>query len=116
VVTQVKDGETKIFRFKANRPGVYVYHCASPHVPTHIANGMYGLIIVEPKEGVHAQLSGALDNLNKAVGPGSNTGLQSDCSVIENCTNLPNLMSKKTTSTIPSDFHSVFKTIPIKAE
>jgi nitrite reductase (NO-forming) len=52
VLTQVKDGETKIFRFKANRPGVYVYHCASPHVPTHIANGMYGLIIVEPKKGL----------------------------------------------------------------
>ena len=52
VLTQVQDGETKIFRFTANRPGVYVYHCASPHVPTHIANGMYGLIIVEPKEGL----------------------------------------------------------------
>lgn len=52
VLTQVKDGETKIFRFKANRSGVYVYHCASPHVPTHIANGMYGLIVVEPKEGL----------------------------------------------------------------
>jgi len=52
VLTQVKDGETKIFRFTANRPGVYVYHCASPHVPTHIANGMYGLIIVEPREGL----------------------------------------------------------------
>ncbi|TSC58574.1 MAG: Cu2+-exporting ATPase [Candidatus Peregrinibacteria bacterium Greene0416_19] len=50
VLTQVADGETKIFRFKANRPGVYVYHCASPHVPTHIANGMYGLIVVEPKK------------------------------------------------------------------
>ena len=47
-LTQVKDGETKIFRFKADRPGIYVYHCASPHVPTHIANGMYGLIVVEP--------------------------------------------------------------------
>lgn len=51
-LTQVKDGETKTFRFRANRPGVYVYHCASPHVPTHIANGMYGLIVVEPKEGL----------------------------------------------------------------
>lgn len=50
VVTQVEDGETKIFRFKANRPGVYVYHCASPHVPTHIANGMYGLIVVDPED------------------------------------------------------------------
>jgi len=52
VLTQVKDGETKVFRFLANRPGVYVYHCASPHVPTHIANGMYGLIVVEPKGGL----------------------------------------------------------------
>jgi Cu+-exporting ATPase len=52
VLTQVEDGETKIFRFKANRPGVYIYHCASPHVPTHIANGMYGMIVVEPKEGL----------------------------------------------------------------
>jgi len=52
VLTQVADGETKKFRFKANRPGVYIYHCASPHVPTHIANGMYGMITVEPKEGL----------------------------------------------------------------
>ncbi len=47
-LTQVESGETKVFRFRASRPGVYVYHCASPHVPTHIANGMYGLIVVEP--------------------------------------------------------------------
>lgn len=49
---QVKTGETKIFRFKALRPGIFVYHCASPHIPTHVANGMYGLILVEPKEGL----------------------------------------------------------------
>lgn len=42
----------KTFAFKALRPGLYVYHCASPHIPTHIANGMYGLILVEPKEGM----------------------------------------------------------------
>lgn len=52
VLTQTKDGETKTFSFKALRPGLYVYHCASPHIPTHIANGMYGLILVEPKEGM----------------------------------------------------------------
>jgi nitrite reductase (NO-forming) len=34
------------------RPGIYIYHCASPHIPTHIANGMYGMILVEPKEGL----------------------------------------------------------------
>lgn len=50
--TQVKPGETKSFTFKALNPGLYVYHCASPHIPTHIAQGMYGLILVEPREGL----------------------------------------------------------------
>lgn len=51
-VTQVAPGETKAFQFKALNPGVFVYHCATPHVPTHIANGMYGLIVVEPPGGL----------------------------------------------------------------
>jgi nitrite reductase (NO-forming) len=49
---QVGQGEQKSFRFKAMHPGIYVYHCASPHVPTHIANGMYGMILVEPEQGL----------------------------------------------------------------
>ncbi len=49
---QVGQGEDKSFSFKATHPGLYVYHCASPHVPTHIANGMYGMILVEPVEGL----------------------------------------------------------------
>ncbi len=49
---QVGQGEEKSLRFKARYPGLYVYHCASPHVPTHIANGMYGLILVEPEGGL----------------------------------------------------------------
>ena len=49
---QVGQGESKSFRFKATHPGIYVYHCASPHVPTHIANGMYGMILVEPEQGL----------------------------------------------------------------
>jgi len=52
VFTQTAPGETHAFQFKATRPGLYVYHCASPHIPTHVANGMYGLILVEPKEGL----------------------------------------------------------------
>ncbi|MBI2591476.1 MAG: multicopper oxidase domain-containing protein [Candidatus Brennerbacteria bacterium] len=52
VLTQVGPEETKIFQFKATRPGIYVYHCASPHIPTHVANGMYGMILVEPKNGL----------------------------------------------------------------
>ncbi len=49
---EVGQGEEKSFRFKAMHPGIYVYHCASPHVPSHIANGMYGMILVEPAEGL----------------------------------------------------------------
>ena len=40
------------FEFKALNPGLYVYHCATPSVPEHIANGMYGLILVEPEKGL----------------------------------------------------------------
>ncbi len=52
VYSQTKTGKTSVFRFHALRPGLYVYHCASSHVPTHIANGMYGMILVEPKKGL----------------------------------------------------------------
>ncbi|MCH8087803.1 MAG: nitrite reductase, copper-containing [Chloroflexi bacterium] len=50
-VTQVMPGEAKTFQFKALNPGVFVYHCATPVVAHHIAQGMYGLIIVEPEQG-----------------------------------------------------------------
>jgi nitrite reductase (NO-forming) len=50
--TQVAAGKDAAFRFKAMNPGLYVYHCATPHIPTHVANGMYGLILVEPEGGL----------------------------------------------------------------
>jgi len=51
-LTQAKPGETKAFRFKALNPGLYVYHCATPNVPMHITNGLFGLILVEPPGGL----------------------------------------------------------------
>lgn len=51
-LTDVAPGETKTFRFKAMNPGLYVYHCAMPNVSTHNSHGQYGLILVEPKEGL----------------------------------------------------------------
>ena len=51
-LTEVEPGETKAMQFKALNPGLYVYHCASGNAPTHIANGMYGLILVEPEAGL----------------------------------------------------------------
>ena len=44
--------EEKTFTFKALNPGLYVYHCAVPPVAMHISNGMYGLILVEPEDGL----------------------------------------------------------------
>ena len=45
-------GHQSQFSFKALNPGLYVYHCATAPVGMHVANGMYGLILVEPKEGL----------------------------------------------------------------
>ncbi len=53
-VTDLKPGEKKTLRFKALNPGLYVYHCAHPNVANHMAHGMYGLILVEPKGGLPA--------------------------------------------------------------
>ena len=50
--TQTNPGEEKSFRFKALTPGLFVYHCATPMVAHHIANGMYGMILVEPEGGL----------------------------------------------------------------
>ena len=51
-VMQVDPGKEKSFTFKARVPGLFVYHCATPMVAEHIANGMYGMILVEPEEGL----------------------------------------------------------------
>lgn len=47
--TEAAPGETRSFAFKALKPGLYVYHCAVADAAQHIANGMYGLILVEPE-------------------------------------------------------------------
>ncbi len=46
----VAPGESFTFRFKATDPGVFMYHCGTKPVLAHIANGMYGAIVVEPKK------------------------------------------------------------------
>ena len=50
--TMTDPGGQTGFTFKAMKPGLYVYHCATPMVAQHIANGMYGMILVEPEEGL----------------------------------------------------------------
>ncbi len=45
-------GHSSVFSFTALHPGLYVYHCGTAPVVMHVANGMYGLILVEPKGGL----------------------------------------------------------------
>ncbi|MHA2502062.1 MAG: multicopper oxidase domain-containing protein [Candidatus Kariarchaeaceae archaeon] len=52
--TQAAPGTTESFWFIPEWEGVFVYHCASPHVPTHISKGMYGAISIEPAAGLPA--------------------------------------------------------------
>jgi nitrite reductase (NO-forming) len=52
--TNVVPGHQSVFTFTALNPGLYVYHCAFAPASLHVANGMYGLILVEPREGMPA--------------------------------------------------------------
>lgn len=45
----IAPGGSKTFSFVASVPGVFMYHCGTAPAFEHIANGMYGAIIVEPK-------------------------------------------------------------------
>jgi nitrite reductase (NO-forming) len=51
-LTQTNPGEIKTARFKLLYPGLFVYHCAAQPMSMHIANGMYGALLVEPAEGL----------------------------------------------------------------
>lgn len=50
---EVKPGKDREFTFKTTHPGLFLYHCASPSRPEHLARGMYGAILVDPKTGYH---------------------------------------------------------------
>lgn len=51
-MTSINPGEEKIYEFKAEYAGVWMYHCGTAPALHHIANGMYGMMIVEPKGGL----------------------------------------------------------------
>lgn len=48
----VPPGQEAVLEARAMVPGFYMFHCATPDIPTHIANGMYGFVLVEPEEGM----------------------------------------------------------------
>jgi len=51
-MVEIKPGETWTYTFKANYAGVWMYHCGTAPALHHIANGMFGMVIVEPKGGL----------------------------------------------------------------
>ena len=52
VYSNLNPGEETVFSFKTLKPGLFVYHCATPSVAHHIASGMFGMILVEPEGGL----------------------------------------------------------------
>ena len=51
-MTSIKPGEEKLYEWTADYAGVWMYHCGTAPALHHIANGMYGMVIVEPKAGL----------------------------------------------------------------
>jgi nitrite reductase (NO-forming) len=51
-MVEIKPGGTFTYTFQANYAGVWMYHCGTAPALHHIANGMFGMVIVEPKEGL----------------------------------------------------------------
>jgi len=47
----IAPGQTISFDFTPNYPGVFMYHCGTPMILEHIASGMYGAVVVEPRRG-----------------------------------------------------------------
>jgi nitrite reductase (NO-forming) len=47
----IAPGQTITFEFTANYPGIFMYHCGTPMILEHIASGMYGAVVVEPRDG-----------------------------------------------------------------
>ncbi|HKJ33571.1 MAG TPA: copper-containing nitrite reductase [Balneolales bacterium] len=52
MATLVVPGGESHMRFKAMYPGAFIYHCAVPNMDYHISSGMFGMIVVEPPEGL----------------------------------------------------------------
>lgn len=51
-MTSIQPGEEKLYEFRAEYAGVWMYHCGTSPALHHIANGMYGMMIVEPEGGL----------------------------------------------------------------
>jgi nitrite reductase (NO-forming) len=61
-LTKINPGEEVIFRFKASKPGVFIYHCAPGGlmVPWHVVSGMNGAIMVLPRDGLKDEKGNAI--------------------------------------------------------
>lgn len=52
VATTAAPGDENAMRFRADYPGAFIYHCAVPNMDMHISAGMFGMIVVEPRDGL----------------------------------------------------------------
>ena len=50
VMRPIPPGESVVYRFTATRAGIWMYHCSSMPMSVHIANGMFGAVVIEPPD------------------------------------------------------------------
>ena len=50
VMRPIPPGESLVYRFTATRAGIWMYHCSSMPMSVHIANGMFGAVVIEPPD------------------------------------------------------------------
>jgi nitrite reductase (NO-forming) len=88
----IPKGETKTFTMKAEVPGIFIYHCGTPPVLEHMAMGMYGAIIVDPKVPLPpADVSYVLVQSEFYTKPGVGGALDGDLNKMQN--RLPDLVA-----------------------
>jgi nitrite reductase (NO-forming) len=46
----IPPGESLVYRFTAERAGIWMYHCSTMPMTAHIANGMFGAVVIEPAD------------------------------------------------------------------
>ncbi|RRD06249.1 copper oxidase [Arachnia propionica] len=88
----IAPGESLVYRFTAMRAGIWMYHCGTPPVSSHIAAGMHGAVIIEPEEGfpaVDREYVVVASEIYLADGTGDSPGTAADVDSAQAQTEIP---------------------------
>lgn len=88
----IAPGESLVYRFTAQRAGIWLYHCGTPPVSSHIAAGMHGAVIIEPEAGfpeVDREYVVVASEIHLVDGTGDSPGTAADVDAAQAQTDTP---------------------------